>query len=199
MFKSTLPFVLLLASVPAATYADGPAPELQLRTLFTASDEAHLKRHPLEALFRGDPRYADQFGDYISDAYFAAERNAARKDLAALARIDRAALGAEDRVSYDVFGYQRRMRLEGLEPALLRTVSDRPIEHFFGAQSLIPELSSGEGVAPFRTTADYDNNLKRLAGYIVYLDRAIGMKQGLADGVTNPKVVMTNVVEQLVR
>jgi len=44
---------------------------------------------------------------------------------------------------------------------------------FFGFQTFVPDLSSGEGAAPFKTVADYDNNLKRLEGYVVYLDRAI--------------------------
>jgi uncharacterized protein (DUF885 family) len=174
------------------------APAAKLKALFAASDEAHLKRNPLDALFRGDLRYADQFGDYISDAYFAAEKQAAADDLAALGRIDRNSLGLDDRVSYDVFKYQRGVDLEGFKPELLRPQVERPIDHFSGLQTLVPDLSSGEGAAPFNTVVDYDNNLKRLDGYIVFLDRAIGrMKQGLADGVTNPKLVMENVVNQL--
>jgi uncharacterized protein (DUF885 family) len=186
------------AIAQAAPLARPDDPGKQLRALFAASDEAHLKRNPIEALYRGDPRYSDQFGDYISDAYIAAEKQAVVDDLAALAHIDRAALGAEDRVSYDVFKFKRTDDLKGFAPALLKAQIDRPIDHFSGMQTLYPDLSSGEGVAPFKTVTDYDNNLKRLDGYILYLDAAIGrMKQGLADGVTNPKLVMANVVGQL--
>jgi uncharacterized protein (DUF885 family) len=201
MPKSAFSLAILLCSAAfaqaaSATQPDSPA--VKLRAVFTASDEAYLKRNPLEALVRGDLRYADQFGDYISDAYFAAERRAALDDLAALARIDRGGLGPEDRVSYDVFRYQRTDDLKGFEPALLRAQIERPIDHFSGLQTVVPDLSSGQGAAPFNTVADYDNNLKRLDGYILYLDRAVDrMKQGLADGVTNPKLVMANVVAQL--
>jgi uncharacterized protein (DUF885 family) len=205
MLRSISLAVSLLAMATAFGEEARPAPAahpekpgMRLRALLAASDEASLKRNPIRALFRGDPRYADQFGDYISDAYFAAEKQAAVHDLAELARIDRSALGVEDRVSYDVFKFQRTDDLRGLDPALLKIVIDRPIDHFYGLQTIVPDLASGEGAAPFRTVADYDNNLKRLNGYIVYLDRAIGrMKQGLADGVTNPKLVMANVVGQL--
>jgi uncharacterized protein (DUF885 family) len=205
MRRSTLLAVGLLATAtafgeaaPSATAGHPKKPEVRLRALFAASDEATLKRNPIRALFRGDPRYADQFGDYISDAYFTAEKQAAVHDLAALAHIDRGALGVEDRVSYDVFKFQRTDDLKGLDPALLKAVIDRPINHFSGLQIIVPDLASGDGAAPFRTVIDYDNNLKRLNGYIVYLDRAIArMKQGLADGVTNPKLVMANVVGQL--
>ena len=187
---------LLLAAAAAARSPDSVS--MQLHTLFAASDEANLKRNPLQALYRGDLRYAGEFGDDLSDAYFAAEKAAAVADLEALTHIDRSSLAERDRVSYDVFRFQREDTLEGLEPALLKMQIERPIEHFYGAQASIPQLSSGEGAAPFKTVADYDNNLRRLAGYIVYLDRAIvRMRQGLADGITNPKLVMTHVVSQL--
>jgi uncharacterized protein (DUF885 family) len=186
------------ATVQAAAPARADDPGKQLRALFAASDEAHLKRNPIEALYRGDPRYADRFGDYISDAYIAAEKQAVVDDLGALARIDRAALGKEDRVSYDVFKFKRSDDLKGFAPELIKPQIDRPMDHFSGMQTIYPDLSSGQGVAPFKTVTDYDNNLKRLGGYVRYLDATIGrMKQGLADGITNPKLVMTNVAGQL--
>ena len=83
----------MFAQAAPANAGKPDSPAAKLRALFADSDESHLKRNPLEALIRGDLRYADQFGDYISDAYFAAERRAALDDLAALARIDRGGLG----------------------------------------------------------------------------------------------------------
>ncbi len=203
---SRLLFALLLSTAvpfaaPAKTMvaaAPAVAPSAALKALFAASDEAQLKRNPIQALFRGDPRYADQFGDYITDAYIAAEKAAAEADLAGLKRIDRAGLNADDRISYDVFKYQTEMGLRGFAPALLRPSIERPVDHFNGFQVFMPDLSSGEGAAPFKSVADYENNLKRLDGYVVLLDRAIGrMKEGLADGVTNPRLVMQNVVAQM--
>jgi uncharacterized protein (DUF885 family) len=183
------------AGAPAAR---SDALHRRMRELFAISDEASLKRNPLDALFRGDLRYADQFGDYLSDAYFAAERRAAEDDLAALARIDRAALGPADRISLDVFRYTRDVDRRGYEPALLAATVVRPIDHFAGFHTFVPQLASGQGIAAFDDVAAYENNLKRLAGYVAYLDAAIGrMRQGLAAGVTQPKLVVRNVVEQL--
>jgi uncharacterized protein (DUF885 family) len=119
------------------------------------------------------------------------------QELAALARIDRAALSPADQVSYDVFKYQRSTDLKGFDPDLLKASLLRPIDHFNGMQTVAPEISSGEGPVPLNTVADYDNNLKRLAGFVVYLDRSIErMKQGLAIGVTNPKLTMTLSADQ---
>lgn len=182
----------------AASAAAHLSDSQRLAKLFHDSDEASLRRNPLNALSRGDLRYADQFGDYITDAYFAAERRAAESDLATLASIDRARLTPEERISYDVFKWQRQLDLKGYEQPLLKEQAERPIDHFSGLQVAMPDISSGEGAAPFKTVADYENNLKRLAGYIVYLDRAIGrMRQGMADGIVQPKLVMRNVVAQL--
>ena len=188
-----------LAATPAAPAmsASQQAAHEKLFALFHASDEAQMKRNPIQALFRGDPRYADQFGDYITDAYIAGEKAAAESDLRGIKAIDRASLSPEDRISYDVFKYQTEMGLRGFEPDLLKPAIVRPIDHFNGFQVFMPDMSSGQGAAPFKTVADYDNNLKRLAGYVVYLDRAIGrMKEGLAAGITNPKLVMQNSVNQ---
>jgi uncharacterized protein (DUF885 family) len=205
MIRSSFLALLLVASAPAlaqppsaASATNAQTQAAHLRALFAASDEAMLKRNPLQALFRGDMRYASLFGDYISDSYFAAEKQAAIADLAALARIDRAALGREDRISYDVFKFQRTQDLKSYEPALLRVTRVRPIDHFSGMQTFVPDLASGGSVAPFNTVADYRDNLSRLGGYITYLDGAIvRMRQGLAQGITNPKLVMANVVGQL--
>jgi uncharacterized protein (DUF885 family) len=194
-----------VSAAPGPAHAARPAPAVpaasehqRLFELFRQSDEANLRRNPIQALFRGDPRYADQFGDYISDRYFAAEKAAAEADLAALAHIDRTKLSADDRISYDVFKWQTALNLKGFEPALLKPSVERPIDHFFGFQVVMPDLSSGEGAAPFKTAADYRNNLKRLDGYIVWMDRAIGrMREGMRDGIVQPKLIMRNVVDQL--
>ncbi len=188
----------LAAPVAAATAAAPAVPaSAELKALFAASDEAQLKRNPLFALFRGDMRYSDQFGDFITDAYVAGEKAAAEADLAALAKIDRSTLNADDRISYDVFKYQTETGLKGYSPELLKATISRPIDHFNSFQVFVPDIVSGEGAAPFKTVKDYDDNLKRLDGYVVYLGRAIDrMKQGLADGVTNPRLVMQNAVGQ---
>src|SRR3989337_4393460 len=85
----------LSASAPAQAPAS-PAAALaeqsegaKLARLFHESDEANLRRNPVGAIFRGDLRYADRLGDFISDAYFAAEQKAAEDDLPALSRLAR--------------------------------------------------------------------------------------------------------------
>jgi uncharacterized protein (DUF885 family) len=186
------------APAPAPAVAAAQAPSQALAALFAASDEASLKRNPINALSRGDLRYADRFGNFLSDEYYSAERAAAEAELAALARIDRSALNPDERISYDVFKWQRELDLRGLQPDMLALTAVRPIDHFNGFHAFFAELSSGESIAPFKTVKDYDNGLSRIDDFVATVDESIvRMRQGMATGVVQPKLVMDNVVEQL--
>lgn len=201
-----LPAVLLLstASVPALAQTPLAAPlpgdsaeDGKLKALFHASDEASLKRNPIQAIFRGDLRYADRLGDPLSDSYIAAERAAAQADLAALGRIDRAKLTRVDRIAYDVFRYQSDTALRGLAPDLVTLTIVRPIDHFYGFQAFYPEFASGQGAAPFRTVTDYENNLKRSAQYAALMDQAIvRFREGMKSGIVQPRLVVRNMIGQ---
>jgi uncharacterized protein (DUF885 family) len=170
----------------------------QLRALFKQSDEDNLRRNPLNALFRGDMRYAGELGDNITDAYYGGERRAAEEELRRLAAIDRSALSPTDRIAYDVFKRDNELTLRTLQPEMLALTAVRPIDHFFGFHTFYPDVASGQGAAPFKTVEDYENNLKRHRQYPVYLDRAIArFREGMASGVTQPKLVVRNMIEQL--
>ena len=183
---------------PMAAMASAETPSARLKALFAQSDEDNLRRNPIGTLFRGDPRYSDQFGDYISDAYLAAEKAAAETELKALAAIPRDRLSVDEKISYDVFKWQRTTDLRGLQPDIIAATATRPIDHFYGIHVQYADLASGEGSAPFKTVQNYDDNLKRLAGFDGFLDAAVGrFKQGVATGVVQPKLVVNNVLGQL--
>src|SRR5688500_2596051 len=159
--------VVFAQTAPAApAQASAETPHDRLFRLFKESDEASLRRNPLNAIFRGDQRYADQFGDYITDQYYAAEKAAGEADLAALRAIGRASLNQTDQLAYDVFEFTTLDTLKGYDPAILSLTKVRPLNHFSGFHTFYPTFSSGEGGAPFKTVADYDSALKRHAGYV---------------------------------
>ena len=187
---------------PPAEPAAAPAPEKsahdRLFELFKASDEASLKRNPINAIFRGDLRYADRLGDSITDEYYAAEKAAGEADLAALHAIPRDQLNETDQLAYDTFEYTTKDTLRGYDPAILNLTKVRPINHFFGIHTFYPTFASGKGGAPFNTLEDYENNLKRHKDFVVYIDRAIGrFKEGEASGVVETKLTIKNMIEQL--
>ncbi len=191
-----------LAAAPAlaqsATQAAPQSEDARLTALFAADDEAQLKRNPIGGLFRGDLRYADQLGDYVTDAYYDGERKAAEANLAELAKIDRAKLTPTNQIAYDIFQRNQKDVIKGLSPEYLPLTAVRPINHFFGFHTFYPNFSSGTGTAPFKTVLDYENNLKRHKEFVTLLDRSIErFKQGQASGVVETKLTIRNVIEQL--
>jgi uncharacterized protein (DUF885 family) len=170
----------------------------RLRQVFAQSDEAFLKRSPISALFRGDMRYAGTFGDYLSDASVARAKADIQTDLQRLRAIPRDRLEAGDQISYDVFEYTQAQSLKGFDQPYLDIGLLQPVDHFNGFHVFFPQLQSGQSAAPFRTPVDYEAALSRSAGYVKYTDDAIiRMREGMAKGIVQPKLVMANVVNQL--
>jgi uncharacterized protein (DUF885 family) len=195
-----------VALAPCATVAQAPvpAPAMQasahdrLFDLFKQSDEASLQRNPLQALFRGDTRYADRLGDLFSDAHYQGEKAAAEHDLAALHAIPRSALNPTDQIAYDVFEYQTEDTLRGLQPDMLEITEALPMNHFFGLHTAYPTIAGGQGAAPFKTVEDYENNLKRNRDFAANVDTAIAQwKRGEAEGIVDTKLTVRNMIEQL--
>jgi uncharacterized protein (DUF885 family) len=190
---------IALAETQSATVKVVEQSENQkLFALFAQDDEENLKRNPLNALFRGDMRYADRLGDYISDAYFEGERKAAEANLERLKTIDRAKLDATGQIAYDVFKQGQLDTLKGLSKEIMDLTVVRPVNHFAGFHTFYPTFASGQGAAPFKTVADYENNLKRHKEFITLMDSSIvRFREGMASGVFETKLTITNVIDQL--
>ena len=197
---------LVLAANPAIARdhhaATGAASEIsehdKLFALFADADERSLKLNPVGALFRGDMRYADRLGDYLTDEHLAASKADNAENLAKLAEIDRSKLSPTDQLAYDVFAYNQQRELEGYAPAILAASEVRPVNHFSGFHTFYPNFASGQSAAPFKTVEDYENNLKRHEDYIAITDRAIGkFREGMETGVYETKLTIGNVVSQL--
>jgi uncharacterized protein (DUF885 family) len=176
----------------------GPEASKALAKVFADSDETSLRLSPLSALFRGDPRYAGQFGDYITDDYIAAQRQAQEQDWSALHRIDRASLSPDEQVAYDTFAYQTDLSRRGLTPEMTALTAVQPLDHLNGLHIQFPDISSGGSAAQFKTVADYENGLKRMDGFALYLDRCVErMREGMRTHVVQPKLVVRNMIRQL--
>ena len=193
--RSILGCALLAVAAPAVAQASA---HYRLFQLFKESDEAYLKRNPLQAIYRGDYRYADRIGDLFSDAHYQAEKAAAEHDLAALAGISRSELNADDQLAFDVFEFTTKDTLRGLQPDLLPLTEARPMNHFYGLHTEYPTVSSGQGGAPYAKVADYENGLKRNEDFARNVDEAIAQwKKGEAEGVVDTKLTVRNMIEQL--
>jgi uncharacterized protein (DUF885 family) len=192
------------ALAPAAALGTAPPPSApspmgqRLFALLEDADRQDLVLDPQAAVLRGELQRAHEFGDYLSDGYFAAAEATLRAQRHAFAAIDRAQLqrGAE-RVAYDMFDWQTRHALRRYDEGFVRFAQRMPIDHLFGQHVTFAQFSSGN-TAPFRTLKDYDDGLARFDGFVTYLDRAIGrMREGMASGIVLPRTVAARVVAQL--
>ncbi|ODT00652.1 MAG: hypothetical protein ABS49_04360 [Erythrobacter sp. SCN 62-14] len=183
---------------PAVAAAQAEAERAKLFALFEDADERELALNPLSRLFRGDDENARRLGDYLTDAFFIAGRTDTQLNLAKLALIDRSKLAPNDQLAYDVFRYNQEQALRLSSDEMRALTEVRPVNHFTGFHTFYPTFASGTGAAPFKTLANYEDNLARHDDYIAITLRAIARsREGMASGVVETKLTINNVIEQL--
>jgi uncharacterized protein (DUF885 family) len=166
----------------------------QLDALFESYFEDNLRANPLLATYIGDHRYDDQLPNSIGPQYLAASRALNQKYLAAIRALDPDSLSPADRISYDIFLYEREREARGERfPFHLL-----PINQAGSLLTVMPALGSGTNAQPFETVADYERWLQRLDGLAVWMDQAVvNMREGATKGVVQPRAVMEKVLAQL--
>ena len=183
---------------PAATAEQAQTEHDKLFALFADADQRNLALNPLSRLFRGDTKDADRLGDYLTDSRFLAGRTDTQLNLALLAQIDRSKLSPTDQLAYDVFKYDQEQGLAGSTDEIRDLTEVRPVNHFSGLHTFYPNFASGKGAAPFKTIANYEDNLSRHDDYIAITDRAIDkFREGMESGVLETKLTIGNVIKQL--
>ena len=194
-------FVLLLAvwgMVAGAGWARQPAPTpasaTLLANLFANYWDDRARLFPLMATAQGDNRYNDRLPNDQTRAFRQQQARLYRRYLNDLLNIDRARLSADDKLSYDIFQYDMRMRLEGLR---LNTWM-MPFAQIYSLPTTLGQLGTGTGAQPFRTVRDYDNWLARVGRFPVWADSAIAnFREGAKAAVVLPKVLVLKMVPQL--
>jgi uncharacterized protein (DUF885 family) len=139
--------------------------------------EEYLKFNPFEATQMNDPRYNDLLPNDISEAYRQDLRAFYKRYQDSLAGYDRSKLSTQEQLSYDILSREAAFRQE------LLNYSDNlmPVQQFWGMTLTMPQIGSGQSFQPFRTAKDYDDFLKRIDGFTVWVDTAIAnMGKGLA-------------------
>jgi len=186
----------LVAGCAAGPSASPPpeaaAPAASVTAVVEDWYEGMLALNPLAATFAGDHRYDDRLGDAPGREYEAAMQQLNERYLQAALALDTAAMSPRDRLTLETFVRDRRLDLEATRfPA--RTM---PVSQQWGLPLLLPQL--GAGLQPLETVEDHDRWLRRLSEFPDWVDRAIAaMREGIALGVTQPRVTMVRVVPQL--
>ena len=180
------------ASAPAAA-ASAAAPASHaaraLHDLMKAEWLREMREDPLEASADGFHQYDGLWPD-VSLGALAREHREDIQTLKDLAAIDRSVLTGEDALSYDLFEYRYRMRVEayGLKGYLM------PMNELDGIQTLRTLTET----LRFENDADYRHFVQRLQSFKPYMDGTIALlEQGVTDGMTEPQVVMQRVPHQI--
>ena len=133
------------------------------------------------------------------DARAAHLRDSAR----AIAHIDRARLGAEDQISYDLYRELLETAAQGLDfhndAMPIRSVVPHnlrmPMNQLEGVQQDVPNAIAQ---MPTATRADYENIIARLEGVGPLIDQTIAlMEQGMADRLMPPRITFRDVPDQV--
>lgn len=182
------------APIQNAGTARGGDADAQLSQLFADYWEANLAHNPLTATFIGDPRYNDRLPNTLTAAWRAQDLAFEREWLARINAVDKQGLSEQSLLSLEIFRREREQGIEGYEhPGHLI-----PINQFYNLAGLMAQLGSGTSAQPFRSTQNYDDWLVRAGKLPGVLDQAIlNMREGMRQGVVQPRVLMEKVLPQL--
>ncbi len=184
----------LAAHAATATTAESTESKTQrLDRLYAEFWEASLKLNPLQATFQGDNRYNDQLPNFLTEASRQEAHDFTVTWLKRVEAVGSDGLSGQDRLSYDIFVKNAKDTLEGEQyPNHLM-----PVDQFTNIAGLAAQLGSGSNAQPFKTVKDYDDWRARGAKLVPIFDQAIlNMREGMRQGVVQPKVLMKKVLPQ---
>ncbi len=181
--------------------------EISIDTIFEDYYKFKDRINPIEATKGGNYEYNDFIANYISDDYQEDLRKNYTHFLNLLSELDTTRLSDADLLSMKVMKWDCEVKLEGLNNSIVTMAS--PIYNLpsfelmplFQIQSLhlyVAQLAAGGSVQPFETVEDYDNWLKRVDDYLIFLDTSIAMmKEGMSKNIVLPTALAQKIIPQL--
>lgn len=166
----------------------------ELEAVFHNFWEQNLKLNPAMATFTGDNRYNDRMNNDQTKAFRDRLKAFYQSYLDTVKSFSRSKLTEANKINYDLFLYNMNMELAGMEHNTWMI----PFDPQMDMPSYLAIWGSGRGPQPFKTVLDYDNWLKRVKTFSVWVDSAIGnFRQGMTAGVVLPKVLVERMIPQL--
>ena len=148
---------------------------------------------PIGATQNGQNEYNDQFVFEMTDSYRNKQKQFFDKYEQQLAQVDTAALSAEEKISYDIIKWE----VNGGKNILKYDTNLMPIHQFWGTQLTMAQFAGGSSAQPFKTEKDYQNFLKRMNSYAVWIDSAmVYMKKGIQKGMVLPRSLTIKMIPQ---
>ena len=171
-----------------------PKSEANIDSIASKYYEGYLKMYPLEATMQGDSRYNDLLSNNISSEFISKEIEFYTDTQKKLKSIEYDDLSDEQKTVYDVLDYTLKDKIEryAYHPELL------PFSQFEGLPLDFPLLGSAEGNQPFKTTQDYDNWLKRIDAFVIWMNTAEkNFREGMKQNVVLPKKLVVKMIPQM--
>jgi uncharacterized protein (DUF885 family) len=208
--KQTLIFlmlILLTSGCKQETSEENTSEEISIATVFDDYYQFKNRINPIEATKGGNYEYNDFIANYISDDYQKDLKENYTRFLNVLSEFDSTTLSEADLLSMKVMQWDCEVKLEGLNNAMVTMASPiynlpsfelMPLLQIQSLHLYAAQLAAGESVQPFDTVEDYDNWLKRVDDYLIFLDTSIAMmKEGMSKNIVLPTVITQKMIPQL--
>jgi len=181
--------------------------ETAISTIFEDYYKFKSRINPIEATKGGNYEYNDYIANYISDDYQSDLIKEYEYFLTRLNELDVASLSSADKLSMEVMKWDCMIKLEGLQNPIVVVTSPMynlpsfeltPLTQIQSLHLYVAQLASGGSVHPFNSTKDYEDWLKRIDDYIVFLDTSISMmREGISKKIVLPSVLTNKTIIQL--
>ena len=190
-----LTITLLIASCKEESKKENTVIEISDFTAMLENySEGKLKLNPIEATFIGDDRFNDAFPNVLSDDYQIEYNNFYTSYASQLEDFEDADLTESELMSKAIMAWDCEMALAQLS---FKNDMYMPINQMWSINLIMTQWATGTSAQPFKTIKNYDDWLKRLEQYNVWLQSAEErMKEGIAKGYVLPKSLITKVIPQ---
>lgn len=200
MLKNTS--LLLILTVLATSCTDKKTSQKDNQAVSATFDsildnyyEDGLKLNPISATTSGDMRYNDQFPDFLSESYRDSLKSYYERYQDAAEDIDDSALSETEHLSKEILLWECELNLETLT---FDKDKYMPIDQMWSVNLFMGQLASGAGSQPFKTTQDYENWLKRVDGFLTWMNTAENnMREGMEKGYVLPQSLIRKVIPQM--
>lgn len=166
------------------------------KTLNLLYDEFYEGTHhlyPLTSTFYGDNRYNDLLPNDISRDYMKEIKLFYEKFKEKLSKVDSNNISAEDKINVKILNWECDMQRESFNYKF----ELMPVNQVFSLHLIISDLAAGKNAQPFKTSADYENWLKRIDAYKIWCDTAIAnMRRGIKTGYVLPTPLVEKMIPQ---
>jgi uncharacterized protein (DUF885 family) len=194
MKKITLALILVTALFACKQKINSTDSNKNFAALTELYYQEGLKQNPLQATVIGDERYNDLLPNDGTMALMEAYKKFNQQFLDSLKNYDRASLNANDQLSYDVLKDQLEINMEGAKFHF----EYLPFNQMNSLPLIIAQFGSGTGAQPFKKVKDYEDWLKRVTAFSVWVDTAIGnLKLGVKAGIVFPKSLVVKMIPQM--